>query len=203
LISEITTENDPSNKKRLQDLKAIRATEKIIQAYKKIKFQRPSGLRQQINQIQVPIDPSDNPKEIEQQPEKWKLLMTQEEILSALLDRNIKHFGTAHGTPFTTDPLSSIFDYSASGEFLDQIQLQQEQLKELHVSTASYLCQMRESARNPLIQQFFAVQDIRNKFRKWRESTSTSLSGLHLGHIIGEQFVWIMGLEKTQKKITG
>ena len=30
LISEITNENDPSNKKRLQDLKAIRATEKII-----------------------------------------------------------------------------------------------------------------------------------------------------------------------------
>ena len=140
------------------------------------------GLRQQINQIQVPIDPNNNPKSIEKEPHKWKLLLTQEEILTALLDRNKKHFGKAHGTLFTREPLNDIFDYSVLGIFLEQLEEQQQKLKDLHSSTKAYLNQMQSSAREAIIQQYLTTKSVHNKFCKWRESTTTSPSGLHLGH---------------------
>ena len=70
------------------------------------------SVQQPLNQLKVPITAED-PKEIEGDPTKWKSLLSPSEIIEALINRNIKHFGTADGTPFTTDPLSSIFGYTA------------------------------------------------------------------------------------------
>ena len=85
MIEELDKEKNESNKDRIKALKVIRSIEQVIKAFRSIKFRRPKGLRQQINQLQVPTDNSDDPKDIELDPHKWTLLLTQEEILTSLL----------------------------------------------------------------------------------------------------------------------
>jgi hypothetical protein len=59
-------------------------------------------------------DPNDYPYD----PEKvatWKMIYNQETLQNYLLKRNSSHFGQAHGTPFTMQPLTAI-DWAASSD---------------------------------------------------------------------------------------
>ena len=92
------------NQQKAEDIKAM---------YKKLRFIRRDGTRQQgLTQIQVPSDPSDDPKSCTD----WKTIDTPEEITRYLLARNQAHFGQAAGTPFSVPPLSVQVDFSASTE---------------------------------------------------------------------------------------
>ena len=70
----------------------------------------------------------------------------------------------------------------SSNNFLQQIQNQEQIVEELHPSTRSFFNQMISSKREPLVEKFLTVSSVKQRFWKWRESTSTSPSGLHLGH---------------------
>ena len=138
------------------------------------------SVQQPLNQLKVPITAED-PKEIEGDPTKWKLLLSPSEIIEALINRNIKHFGTADGTPFTTDPLSSIFGYTAE-DFHSKLQDQRQIIQDLHPAVQTLVkTMMTEPASSP-VSKYVTTPMLRAKFSKWRESTTTSPSGLHLGH---------------------
>ena len=110
------------------------------------------------------------------------MLLSPLEIIAALCDRNIYHFCQAHGTPFTLDPLAEIFEYTSSSDFLQQIKTQRNKLKNLHSSTKMFLNQMLASKRESSILPMLSIDSFRRKFCQWRESTSTSPCGTHLGH---------------------
>ena len=96
---------ETSNKLKLKGVKAIQSTEDIIKIFQTINFRQPQVQDQQFNWLKIPINALDNPKKIENIASKWRLLLSFNEIFTAPIDPNIKHFGEAHNTSFTSDPL--------------------------------------------------------------------------------------------------
>ena len=81
------------------------------------------------------INSSDKPKNIENIAFKWKLLLSLTDILTALIEQNIKHFGEAHNTLFTSDPLQQIFEYASSNDFVQKVKDQLSLLQDLYSLT--------------------------------------------------------------------
>ena len=113
----------------------------------------------------------------------WREIKCPTEIELMLKLRNQKRFGQAEGTTFTKEPLQSHFNWSASTHQAELV---------LHSNYTN--CDIDHISQD-LLASFTRVTDLDNlpakvtkeetcqeKFRKWRESTSTSPSRRHLGH---------------------
>ena len=66
--------------------------------------------------MEIPLDPSGNPKTIIDNNLKWRVLESEEEIRVALMKQNQKHFGQAESgkTTFFTEPLVTDINYTAT-----------------------------------------------------------------------------------------
>ena len=62
-----------------------------------------------MTQLEVPTD--DAPPK---QAHSWKRIVDPSIVTDRIFERNTKHFGSAHGTPFTIPPLSEDFDWAAT-----------------------------------------------------------------------------------------
>ena len=95
--------NDPEVVKR------IKQAEELKRSYEKIKhIMRPSSAAL-VTQVEVPDDGLP-PK----QCQKWKRIIDPKEVTKIIFDRNVKHFQGADGTPFTVEPLASLFNWNAT-----------------------------------------------------------------------------------------
>jgi hypothetical protein len=70
-----------------------------------------------VTKVEVPVDEQEDPK----QCQHWKVVDIPSEVLEQLQSRNRKHFGQAHGTPFTVDPLVGTFGYSGINAMANQV----------------------------------------------------------------------------------
>jgi hypothetical protein len=90
-----------------------------------------------------------------------------------------QHFMQAEGTPFTQETLRNLFGYigcnQASSLFLDSQNVPH------HLPTTTKLVLQQIKRTRPPMDRYFPPEDIRAGFSKWKESTSTSPSGKHLG----------------------
>lgn len=114
--------------------------------------------------------------------ENWRTITDPHEIERYLLLRNQLHFGQAQGTPFTVFPLAEELDWGGSTSVADDI------LEGRYIPSAeiSPLCQQvlnRCKATNPLdgLPATVDFDVFCEKISIWRESTTTSPSGRHLG----------------------
>ena len=88
--------------------------------------------------------------------------------------RNQQHFGQAQGTPFSTAPLKDI-------KTLDQ--LQQLSPQEVNSEAVCEIIQyLRQTPALPIINTTITSTDLYQMYSVWSENTTTSPSGLHLGH---------------------
>jgi hypothetical protein len=112
----------------------------------------------------------------------WKRIYDHENLQKFVQRRNKIHFSQAHGTPFTVPPLSEL-DWGAQGTLADSL-LSGEVPRKL-VTENKYVMAVLEYIANrqqlPEIDSFQSPEEITQGFKKWRESTSTSPSGCHLG----------------------
>jgi hypothetical protein len=100
-----------SDPKEALKWKNIQRAEEIKAMYRKLRFIRRDSTQQSgLSFIEVPTNPSDDPKKCTD----WTKIDNPQEITQYLLERNQKHFGQAQGTPFTTFPLNVEIDFSAS-----------------------------------------------------------------------------------------
>lgn len=127
-------------------------------------------------------DPTD---EVEQ-ANTWKPENSPQVILDRLLKRNITHFGQAQGTQFTTDPLLSRFGYdgmSFHGTELGQSGIIPPGIESITPATRDVVEGVSEPAfRHPIHTDLLTFETFVSAIKKWKESTSTSPSGRHLGH---------------------
>jgi hypothetical protein len=129
-----------------------------------------------------------NPKEIDDpdpQPHLWKNVTKPDEIEYYLQIRNRFHFGQAQGTPFTTPPLSDLINWPNDTAFANEILKGDADLSTLDTLTdltKTLLHECKSSTGINSIQAELTVDEFRSKIRVWREGTSTSPSGRHLGH---------------------
>jgi hypothetical protein len=184
-LKDLLTQSELSSgeqkvKKRLQILIRAHRQKQHFQKLKKIfKPQNAGGL----SYILVPKDfriedyPYDSAK-----VEEWDPVHDHDELQNMLQLRNIRHFGQAHDTPFTKSPLDRLKWQANSMEAKEIIE---GSIPTSFISDnpftnriINYIAQ-RESL--PEIDTFISPDQYCRGIRKWRESTSTSPSGNHLG----------------------
>jgi hypothetical protein len=114
--------------------------------------------------------------------DNWAMIHEPAELRKLLMLRNITHFGQAHGTPFTLPPLNQI-NWSASDNISTQLingQLSPE-LASGNTYVDKVLCAMASMESLPEIDTYISSDEVARGFNRWKETTSTSPSGCHLG----------------------
>ena len=155
-------------------IKRIQQAEELKYIYSKIKHLVKPSKNSLVTHIDVPND-----NKPPQHSTEWKTITDSHQVNQILFDRNEQHFGSAHGTPFTTPPLCESFNWTATSldatNTLDGTppynpsDLIRRLLSHLRRPTTTTLATLT-------ITQFI------KRLRRWRESTSTSPSRRHLGH---------------------
>jgi hypothetical protein len=130
--------------------------------------------------VQVPDGLDDNDEET------FRDVSEPQEMYDLILDRNHKHFGQANGTLFTETPLIEWLGKCGETE-TGQAILKGETTPVLNnapfpeTQTILDLLQPFDPPAAPISAQISSA-DFKIFFRKWKETTSTSPSGKHLGH---------------------
>jgi endonuclease/exonuclease/phosphatase family metal-dependent hydrolase len=185
----------------LKERTALRKTPKDTEAHKALKcIERQIHSRQQFHKIRYALDPPNHQTltkilvtktEVYVNPrsgghlerETTALVDTRAELEAAILSRNQKHFAKAKGTPFTVLPLTHLgshqdFDMQQTPDD-DPLTLPPGSFSE----TATVMTILNEASLHPPPHWPAAItfDDFIKGFLKWKESTSTSPSGRHLG----------------------
>ena len=135
-----------------------------------------------MTRIEIPLHPSKDPKS----STEWSVIDVPSEIVSNLQRRNRLHFGQAHGTPFTVSPLKKRLGFSGYSEHADNIsQRGSEDYPSLDENVKLLLDHlkllMEEMADHPSYPTI-TDEEFVGKLKVWKETTTTSPSGAHLGH---------------------
>lgn len=132
------------------------------------------------------LDSQGNPTSIAEQASTWRTETDPTAVLEHLFNRNIQHFGQAAGTPFTTPPLVDKFGYigmTFQGEQLIQEGHHSINRDTISTPTLDVLDRLTDTTkRQPIYHDLISFESFTSAIKKWRESTSTSPSGRHLGH---------------------
>ena len=157
----------------------------MSKVFKKIQFIRQSGHTKGLTTIKIPRDPAvtsdERMKELPDNDSTWKTVRIPEEIEKLVLERNQRHFGQAEGTPFTQNPLSMDVKYNGSGLQAEAILEGTYDTTSLEEPTAKFIQHLQRKTVQTLDNNI-TTEDITGKLKTWPERTTTSPSGIHLGH---------------------
>ena len=181
-IKNLEMAAEEAEKDKANALRKILRAEQLKQLYQKI--QRLRRTKQGVlHKLEVPLNEEDNPKAIEGLPDKWKVLDTTEEINTALMKRNINHFGQAEldRTPFFQEPLKSDINFTATTASVEQILEGDYTTADLDRIAAMFVQSLKK--QHPLqTAEHLTTMEVQQRLKLWTEATTTSPSGLHLGH---------------------
>jgi hypothetical protein len=120
----------------------------------------------------------------EDNPNKWRTL--QEPLMTPkLVLRNTSHFSQADGTPFSSHPLKTIFGYEGTNQIAKELVDKQTVPTNLIIQdqyTQSIIDQLSDGNNLPTNQEDITFDEFKAAFINWKENTTTSPSGRHLGH---------------------
>ena len=120
-------------------------------------------------------------KELPDTPDHWETISIPSDIERLLMERNQAHFGQAEGTPFTRPPFTVDVGYKADGYAADLILNGQIEYRTIDTAT-QLLVKHLQSRTTQGLEGKLTPNDVLGKLQNWKESTTTSPSGLHLGH---------------------
>jgi hypothetical protein len=171
-LDEATAASEEAREKAIRHI--TRSQEKL-QSFARIrqifKPMNQSGL----SRILIPASATDG--------NEWEAVTHPDQIQEKLRQHNIQHFGMAHGTPFTCAPLTCL-NWEADSPEAEQL-LRGELpcplvgLENKHLEKMIH--HIRDMPQLPEIECQLTAAEVARGFRKWREATSTSPSGCHLG----------------------
>jgi hypothetical protein len=181
LISEaIENSNDKTHERRLQIL--LRAHTKQ-RSFKRIQQALRPTARSGLAYVTVPG--SSNPQDYPYDPDQvktWEMIHDQQRLQEFLIKRNTVHFSQAHGTPFTKEPLNKL-DWNACSKEAENL-LQGNIPHEINHPNRFVKAILESIAKRPQLPEidtYIPPEEVAQGFRRWKESTSTSPSGCHLG----------------------
>jgi hypothetical protein len=182
-VESYRIQDQPGRAKALQRL--LRA-ESQHQIYKKIKYLRnseegASGLNYIRVPKRVPFTETETLKKLPDSDEHWETIRVPDQIERILLQRNRHHFGQAKETPFATSPLNMDVGYKADGIAAEMILQGNAHYPNLPTA-AQMLIQHLQQRTTTILEGTITAKQILGKLQKWKEETTTSPSGLHLGH---------------------
>jgi len=192
LQSAINAKYSPGSSGHNKRLKAIKKGEATRKAWKTLKFLKTqSGATQTLNRIDIPQSwPARGepiPPFIElEDPKKcteWTHVTNPEDIDHYVRLRNRGHFGQAQGTPFTEIPLVNQVNWTADTPTCEEILSGHH-----HHETISAIPQCeallkacKVATELDLLPYEITEAEFAGKIRSWKELTTTSPSGRHLG----------------------
>ena len=168
----------------IQKAEDTQRTYRILQAMKRRALEHNSIDRVEIPESWPPPDQPVNTRDQLEDPKtatEWRMITDPQEVEYYLLLRNRLHFGQAEGTPFTQEPLNTDLDWAATTNPADQV------ITGTYTTTSSVPnCQDLLSACQAVTEldqlpAEISAAEFRGKIQTWRESTTTSPSGRHLG----------------------
>ena len=134
--------------------------------------------KQGLTRLLVPSDIEGDPKTCT----KWVSLDLPRDIENHLRSCNGKHFGQAEGTPPTLPPFSDLIDWAASTRTAELILNGDYSPPELDSLMQSIVDHMAATVKLNKFPAIITPQEWEDKIKIWDERTTTSPSGLHLGH---------------------
>ena len=164
----------------------IQKIEKTIKMWKKIRFLTGSITNAQLQTLDIPEDESIGWNEIKERKNlQFKTIDDPEVIEKLIIERNAIHLNQAEGTPLTIEPMISLIGTDSYTTFGDEILKGTANVSEIKSPTIrKYIQQLKkneEILKSPTV-NFISLEDYKSGFKKWKESTTTSPSGRHLGH---------------------
>ena len=211
LNSRINDKHEVGSPEHLQRLKNIKIGEASKRAWQSIKFLRvQTGTTQTLNRLDIPMSwPSitsnftqwhslENPATCA----NWKTITSPVEIEHYIRLRNHGHFGQAQGTPFTEIPLNTDINWQADTPTSDDILNGHHQIDNIDSipQCRALLDTCQVATELDLIQPFISDKEFEKKIQTWRETTTTSPSGRHLGHY---KALFIKPLPDSEQEIPG
>ncbi len=156
-------------------IKRIIQAENTSSAYRILRSYLKPGDRGNIGEIEIINDDGTT-----------SLLEEPIQIFQKIIERDQRHYSQAEGTPFTCEPLRSLFGLAAdtpqAQQFLHHGDLNIQFRSTTLPETLKLLAHMRPLPQPPpAINTHISTADYRKFFKKWKESTSTS-DQRHLGH---------------------
>ena len=179
-IAELELSNARADKDRAKVLRRLKKAEDIKELFKKIRHIRTKNDRRGVTRIEIPKHPDVDPKICKE----WIQVDVPTEIVNHLQARNQKHFGQAHGTPFTVSPLLDHMGYRGEGPGTARILDGTFDYSDYDSNVQlllQHLQHVEEIVRMPATPTI-TEQEYTSKLKVWSESTTTSPSGMHLGH---------------------
>ncbi|KAI2503122.1 hypothetical protein MHU86_11313 [Fragilaria crotonensis] len=181
MMESLQASHEPRDRERVKILRQLCKTEMTRQVHKKIQSARTTLQRTGVTRIKIPLHPLSDTKTCTE----WKLIDIPSEVLLNHQTRNQRHFGQAHGTPFTIPPLTNDFGYcgdTASVQAL--LQGRYDSSQQTDESVRIFLDHLQHTADMATTENFPTISETSfiEKLKVWRESTTTSPSGIHLGH---------------------
>ena len=106
-----------------------------------------------------------------------------------LYERNRKHFSQAHGTPCTMSPIYEEIGFGGNTKWSDEIIDKTATYEKIKNSSLTEILQECGAMRDELPSQI-PFNNMIKGFKKWKEKTTTSPSGKHLGiyHVLIKQY---------------
>lgn len=182
-LARLALVGDADSKKLIKILRNIQKAEDTKKMFLKLRTATQKTKDTTITQLKVPRDPTHDPKNCVD----WITLDVPDEIIEALQHRNAQHFHQAHGSPFTIPPLSESLHYTSAkgrhtmdilGGFYDSSKLPPNTQHILERISQIY----HKSLNHPQLPSQITLSEMVSKLKIWPEQTSTSPSGIHLGH---------------------
>jgi hypothetical protein len=169
-----------TGKTSAQILRNIRKAEEIKAVFKKLKILKTGQFRGiGLNMIEVPAEEGTDPK----QCTEWKTVNLPDEIIQRLMERNRSHFGQAHGTPFTVPPLSEQLQFEGNTESAEAIFTGDYDVSQLEDITGLVIQNLQQFTQAQIQgSPFITDAEFSDKIHHWPEKTTTSPSGIDLGH---------------------
>jgi hypothetical protein len=159
-------------------LKYLIKAEEIKAMYAKIRAIRKNQSKQGISTLEVPIDRDDDPKMCTH----WQTVNLPEEILELLQKRNQAHFRQAKGTPFTIGMMRQAFGFAGSSHTSELVLNGNYTNEETDAITSAVIRFSKKDTTLDAQSWPLTEADFLGKIRTWKESTSTSPSGVNLSH---------------------
>lgn len=193
LVQQIEHANIRNEETRGKILKNLRQKEEQMNIHTQFRKMNRTTVKGALTYIRVPYhhDATTASEEIIYNPTSlsrdqqadliWRDVRDPQTMMNILIERNRRHYSQAEGTPFTQRALLSWFGRSGCTPQTDDYFDSQGVPSHHSEAVQAILKQLRDSPL-PKISTDISVDDVKNKFHKWNELTSTSPSGVHLGH---------------------
>jgi hypothetical protein len=189
-MERISMERNDDNQDKAKILTAVHKAEQHAQMYSMFRSIRGKFQNSGLSNIEIPDTwPSPDAtgdwcdaKTHDKNKQSFRNLTIPSEIEYYLMERNRRHFGQAQGTPFTQGILAELINWPANTETAELILRGDYHNEELDNISQLLLRHCEAVTQLDTIATKITMEDFLGKIRVWREGTSTSPSGRHLGH---------------------